>query len=104
MSTPKTLAEMAEEYGLQVSKHWYERTPPTYITGEPRPWNKRPDSATQTAFLAGARAMVGHEAVKGMREALGLAMNAGLMGTGNIYFDAREALARFDALVKEVVP
>lgn len=53
---------------------------------------KRP---TPEAFADGARWALQSQIVRELKNVIELAMDAGLLGTGNIYFDAKDALARY---------
>lgn len=70
----RALNEAAEEYGLQVSKHQWERGPVNKINGEYREWDKRPNFPTQSAFRFGARWLLSNldriKEVRDLREAL----------------------------------
>lgn len=52
----KRAKKLADAYGLKVNKHRQERMLTNYVTGEPRPWLDRPDSATKAAYLFGYEA------------------------------------------------
>lgn len=53
----------------------------------------------EECFLAGYAAGLESPEVRSLLEVIELAMNAGLMGTGNIYFDAKEALQSFQSKI-----